>query len=464
MSTCTRGYFHIAHQRADSTQSHSRSLPSSAEPRLPSEIITHIVLMAGSAAALETGEGKRSREITRALLGLASVNRLCYEAIFANLILPQVTLTGVQQVHAFRASLAKGGLIRRLARQHLRRLCCIQSPLETASATHQASRSSLYDALIREQSFDKATTAALRTSILPVAENLRSFHLESPPSALKPSSAESVKGVSFTSRTLEEVSCTLTTWGGTAIEDMLVGAATTNGATIEHSLGGSPWANLSRVQILGRAGFRFSLATASSLGSLPQLQHLTLVMPNFARDAGMTSAGGEQASRSAGAPAALQLLILLTAGRLQTFAIVGHNMEGWLGWSPSYRSWMRSLRLPALSTDSSSGSQSLEHFEPGLQSEKSSSSDLLVRLITARSQVAAEEDSRNSCTATHRRLHPNHFSSWMTLRTVEGLHWDLPQSDAADTWTSRGKADASFGVEWQCEEWTMPRTEDVQDD
>lgn len=425
------------------------------------------------------------------LLNLASVSVATYEAVFCSMILPDVALYGLTQIEAFAEALNRSKKLRHLVRDKTMRLCLLQGPRKTfrsngngASSVTKSDRplpprASLYDALISEQNFEKGINSPLRSLLLPLTLNLHTLHLESLPSTLVPPKVANIAaGPSYR---LREISFNLTTWGGVGVENVFVGASTTKGASSgdstapemyrSPSLPFSPWGKLQRLQIHGRAGFRFSLASASALGSLPSLQHLGLVMPNFMRDAGMTSS--QAANGEIIAPACLQLLVLLLADRLKTLLVVGHDMGGWLGYAAGYRAWLKSLRLPALT-------HSDEAITDTSNCAKVDPARLQIQLVTARFWPAEvlDEDQPwdpqplNLLTNSSAVIpqHPNFVSQWMARRAVQGTQWawadeDVPRVKSPAGWQTLAEedgADKEMRMRWKLEQWMVPRAPESQ--
>jgi hypothetical protein len=341
---------------------------------------------------------------------------------------------------------------------HTRRICItIENKKRPGSmgAAHgtrpRNSRASLYDHLSRLQDFDKEACGPIRY-ILSNCGRITSLRLETTPGVLvtkrnafaapaaderlTPALVDSLQQVWCS---LEELTCLLSPWGGAGLEDLF-----TNLIKSPSPAPNQPWGRLTHLQIHGPAGFRISLPTSSAIGALPSLTHLGLVMPNVVRDAGM---GGDVNSP----PAALQLLVLL-ADKLQRLVVVGHTLEGYLGWSVLYRAWLRALRLPLKEDD--------QHIE----GERVGRPTLSVQLVTA--QVRTEDgqppELRNGVQSPSNQPHPNHFTSWMIARGREGTHWDWPYlpHDTVKGRNERG-ADQAWQVAWSVEEWDVPMIEGV---
>lgn len=458
---------------------------------LPPELTSYIILLAASSVYRPLSEKSltthpnesRQRNSVHLVLQLAAVNAAAYETVLGQLILPELTLTGPEQLEAFCVSIGKTKLLRRLVSTKVKRLSIIQrsfldvghSQSGTGStASVQPRRRGLYDPLIEESKFDKAICVPLQSLVIPLTQNLEALHLDTLPSILRSPTPASFN--ILPSQRLQEVSFTLTTWGRIGVEDIFVGASTKTTTSPnqeysrrspqdpERSLVTSPWMKLERVQIHGRAGFRFSLASASALGSLPVLKHLGLVMPNFVRDAGMTRF--QRHTGGVVAPAALQLLILLLTGRLQTLVVIGHNMEGWLGCTAGYRAWLKSIRC-ANDSDIVYGTD-LEG--------KQATSRLNIQLVTARIAPGGSFKDRQandpllsrlvSAASIERLEHPNFFSGWMVRRSAEKTHWNWEcaaegfDESSEDNYEAVTCADHQMQVEWKCEAWEVPIAED----
>ncbi|CAO1636735.1 unnamed protein product [Sympodiomycopsis kandeliae] len=387
-------------------------------PRLPTELSTWCAQLA---AELITAEEDDSSRTTR-LLNLARVCRGWYVVVFSQFVLPDVHLAGVQQLRCLDESLSHGRIrppVRTLVAQRTRRLCITQggqtrvehSPGngDDSSSTTTSARSFLYDFHSRLREFEKASNPYL-LALLSHTGQLEELHLESTPEALRPrrniSTGQDVR------HSIRRFSFLLSTFGGVGCEDIFIGLHKPLSTPATYTP--SPWQNLTHLQISGPAGFRLSMSTSSSLGSLPSLTHLNLVMPNIVKDASMH---GETSS----IPAALQLLVLLLSNQLKELTLVGHNLSGYMGWNGNYHMWLQQLSLPLSSRS--------KRIETGL------SQDMLVRLVTVRKEM------------TSRQVHPNHFVSWIVEKTVRGRNWE---------WKERDRVDTRHSVTWEVQEWNVP--------
>lgn len=420
------------------------------KPRLPPEISTDIVVLAAQQLfnsdrqTQPLSSSKPTCDVHKDVISLTRVNRACFAAVMSHVLLPQINLTGVAQVQALQRSLELdiihfashlGRKTTRLSvRQDAQPPAASQTPFTTP-------RSSLYDSLGKLSDFERKTTPLLRF-ILSRCSALEQLHLESTPSALARNDSLSLRETESPAlvrlkHNLAELSCLLTPWGGVGLEDLFVGVIRPKqpGPTMISQ----PWGRLTRLQIHGPAGFRLSLATASAIGSLPALTHLGLVMPNIVRDAGM---GGDILSP----PAALQLLVL-TSQNLELLLLVGHDIEGYMGWSRLYRAWLAGLRLPhpaSAGDGARSGASAAQVSRPTLRAQ----------LVTAHA--------RGFETAPH----PYHFVNWMVARTKEGKQWQWSPSEQASEEGDDGseascnqsecKADADWLVTWDVQNWEVP--------
>ncbi|PWN18730.1 hypothetical protein BCV69DRAFT_61261 [Microstroma glucosiphilum] len=377
----------------------------------------------------------------------------------SRVVLPALDVCNVQRIKALSGALegSVAGLAD-ISSYHTRQICItIEDPDRRTGkgSTHgfrgRSGRASLYDHLSRLQDFDKEACAPIRY-ILSKCERLISLRLETTPGVLvtkrnvfaapmtderlTPALVDSLQQVKCS---LEELTCLLSPWGGAGLEDLF-----TNLIKSPSPPPNQPWGRLTHLQIHGPAGFRISLPTSSAIGALPSLTHLGLVMPNVVRDAGM---GGDVNSP----PAALQLLVLL-ADKLQRLVVIGHTLEGYLGWSALYRAWLRALRLP------------LKEDEMSVEGERMGRPTLSVQLITAqvRTEAGHAPELVGGVQSPSNQPHPNHFTSWMIARGREGSHWDwsLPSQDAVKR-NKAGGADQAWQVDWTVEEWDVPIVEGV---
>ncbi|PWN29249.1 hypothetical protein BDZ90DRAFT_259294 [Jaminaea rosea] len=407
-------------------------------PRLPLELVTEIVFLAARAILLESRDDAASAcssspSASTTALRLASINTLAYNAVVGNLLLRELILTGAEQVAAFAHSLRKHKRLARLvAAGKVKRLVVMQRRSRHEERQGQGlTRDSLYDARLRDATFAKIVLLPLRGVVLPlVASGLEELHIESIPTCLLPVPS-TVSGPASASRWrgVREVTFTLSPWGGTRIPDVFRSSKTA-------------WERLTSVQLQGSEGFRFCVSSALALASLPELRRVGMVMPS--------SHNGHQ-GEGEGYAEALRVLVMLTSGKLEELLVVGHDAEGWAGWSTPYRPALRCLRVARRG--------------PG---EASAGRRLRIKHITARLRAINEEDGAG-IKPPHQ--HPSFFRSWIVARTAEQTQWEWPCRDAEEGWTQIAKAEAGappadvrFDVEWRCDEWEVPEEEPVSDD
>lgn len=423
-------------------------------PRLPAELTTEILVIA--AALLQKNDGPAS---CRAVLRLAGVDKNTYRAILSRVILPSLDLCDVRQIKTLAEALESNTAgLADVSSYHTRRICITIEDSDKSKGkgyTHgsrgRGGRASLYDHLSRLQEFDKEACGPIR-HILSKCLRLTSLRLETTPGVLvtkrnafaapateerlTPALVDSLQQVKCS---LEELTCLLSPWGGAGLEDLFTNLIKSPSPALNQ-----PWGRLTHLQIHGPAGFRISLPTSSAIGALPSLTHLGLVMPNAVRDAGM---GGDVNSP----PAALQLLVLL-ADKLQRLVVVGHTLEGYLGWSALYRAWLRALRLPH------------KEDEQSVEGQRAGRPTLSVQLVTAqvRSEAGQAAELASGVQSPSNQPHPNHFTSWMIARGKEGSHWDwTPSPHETVEGKSAGSADSMWQVDWSVEEWDVPIVEGV---
>lgn len=455
------------------------------------EIVTEIVFIAARLALQEDWDEGSSSSPSSSALRLASVNTLAYDAIVGNLLLRDLILTGVEQVEAFAASLRRNRRLARLAAVggKVKTLAVVQATPGgvggrgrrrrrrdegEALGEQEPRRDSLYDVRLRDKTFAKGILVPLRSFILPLtARSLQKLHIESLPTALLPptgaarlanSGGRGNLSLVAASRSIEEVTLTLSPWGGASVREIFIAPAPAPTPAPPHAM---PWSHLYSIQIHGSEGFRFCLPSAIALSSLPALKRLALVMPS-------SSAGGLEE--------ALRLLVALTAGRLETLLVVGHDMENWAGWAGPYGMALRSLRKPARGEDRQVESELAATRAP-----------LRIKHVTARLQrrppalPSMDEGQQQQQVAVAPTVqHPSYYRSWIVARTTEQTQWDWSSGEggaaespsAADgkeqaegTWTchrsrslsSSITADEAFGVEWRCDEWDVPAEVEDED-
>lgn len=405
---------------------------SSAPPRLPVELSRTCCHLAGIAVLEDdqddqNGQGKDSTSLR--LLSLAAVCRSWYECILSQFLLPKVSLFGAKQLNrlCFSLKLPSNAILRKSMLSKTKRLSLVQRSKHQSASGDQ--RRALYDFLSSLTEFENACLASLFSVLSLRAHAIEELHLEMTPGVLRDSWWTGKMTPSHDVRTtIRSLSFLLSTFGGVGCEDVFVGLnkANTSGngnddddehGTRVHGLPSrSPWANLTHIQISGPAGFRVSMSTASSLGSLPALTHLSLVMPNFVRDASM------RGDMNASPPAALQLLLLLLADQLQEFLIIGHDAPGYMGWHGIYDGWLDKLTLPH-----------------AVKERRKDASTIRARLVMASGAP-----------------HPNYYTAWMVARAQEASQWEWKSG-------SRSEADIAHHIEWKVQEWLLPFAAEPQE-
>lgn len=401
--------------------------------------MTEIVFLAARAILLESRDDAASSSASSSpsdptsALRLASVNTLAYNAVVGNLLLRELILTGAEQVAAFAHSLRKHKRLARLvATSKVKRLVVMQRRSRHEEGQGQGpTRDSLYDARLRDATFAKLVLSPLRGVILPlVASGLEELHIESMPTCLLPAPSTTSGSASASRwRWVREVSFTLSPWGGARIPDVFRSSETA-------------WERLTSVQLQGSEGFRFCISSALALASLPELRRVGMVMP---------SSHNGRSGEGEGLAEALRVLVMLTSGRLEELLVVGHDAEGWAGWSAPYGPALRCLRVVRRG--------------PG---EARRGRRLRIKHVTARLRAMNEEGGAG---VKPPHQHPSFFRSWIVARTAEQTQWKWPCRDAEGGWTQIAKAEAGappadvrFDVEWRCDEWEVPEEEPVSDD
>ena len=344
--------------------------PTIGDPRLPLELIVHIVLLAAEDAALAT-EANRSAQ----LLELARVNRVCHRAILSTFLLPDLRLYGMEQIRAFAISLDKNRMgIRALARSKVQRLTFRARSL---LALKHGYGPALFDASQAQSHFEKELLPFVRL-ILAHCQSVQTLHLEGVPRGLE-------RGLGQLSPQLRGLTCLMGHYGGDLGRDFWLPAR---------------WTSLVELQLHGPR-FRFTPSTATTLAALPQLQRLALVVPMFVSS---TSGLGDAAEDGVeldmtGSINPLQVL-LDRCSTLESLVLVGHAERDYVGNTEKYRHLLRGLLKPRLAS--------------------TTGREVRVELVTALRKTSAEDD---DMAALRRRVHPCEVSAWMMSRAQRGLQW-----------------------------------------
>ncbi|GAC94307.1 G-protein gamma subunit [Pseudozyma hubeiensis SY62] len=341
-------------------------------PRLPVELIVHIVLVAAQ-DNVASSRDTRSQQ----LLELARVSRTCHRAIFSMHLLPDVHLYGLQQIRSFALSLDDDRIgIRALARSRVRNLTVRARSLISLEHGYGPA---LFDASQAQTHFEKDLVPFIRI-ILSHCHGLQTLHLEGVPRGLQSRFAQ-------TSAKLGGYSCLMGHYGADLDRGFWLAQR---------------WNELEDLQLHGPR-FRFTTNTAATLAHLPKLKRLGLVVPVIVPTLSSSEANGEGAGIEldlSGSVNPLQLLID-RCSNLELLLLVGHAEKDYVGYIERYRYSLRRLRRPR-------------------RSEKIATETRL-RLVTSlrRYNTADEHDT----VSPKGRVHPCEVSSWMMGRAQRGLHW-----------------------------------------
>lgn len=385
-----------------------RSSPPIGPPRLPHELISHIILLASE--FLVDKAQRDGKSPSKDLLRLSSVDREAYAAILSQFILPSLQLTGVRQVHAFSRDLVRNTLgIRRLSHR-IKRLT-----VSRIIPQGQAQRS-LYADVEETARFERTTLLPLRT-ILSCCSGLEYLSLDMSARVLDLRWPDDMDkgGLMRLCNSLKELITMLSLYGGDLNErlwDVSYGAA---------GLGAPRWANLTSLQLHGPR-FRMTALTALALCDLPRLTHLALIMPwivnatmngdavssdVLARHAGTI----DRATDALGRQSVLQLLLSGVGHRLTRLLLICHDMEGYLGSAQKLGPWFRALHWHHTASPTSS-SINLRTNSDGHRTILPSSTQL--QLVTAKLHI-------NDVSKVD--PHPSLLSKWMMQRSQSQRHW-----------------------------------------
>lgn len=360
-------------------------------PRLPVELIVHIVLLAAQDISLEEPDAASAQ-----LLELARVSRACHRAIYSTFLLPDVCLYGLQQLRSFAVALDKDRLgIRTLARTRMHSLTV---RARGHSSLQHGYGPALFDASQAQTHFEKDLLPFIRI-VLSHCHELQTLHLEGVPRGLQRHLARlSVK--------LGEYSCLVGHYGADLDRDFWLA---------------NRWTNLEHLQLHGPR-FRFAPSTATTLAGLPRLKKLGLIVPMIVSSTASPAMAADTGFDAveldmSGNINPLQILID-RCSTLQVLLLVGHAEKDYVGYTEKYRRWLRSLRRRRLAD--------------------ADTATIRLQLVTSlrRCSVADDEDS----VAPRRRVHPCEVSAWMMGRCRRGLHWfesgeqDSQQGAELDHW------------------------------
>ncbi|KAJ9475835.1 G-protein gamma subunit [Pseudozyma hubeiensis] len=352
-------------------------------PRLPVELVVHIVLVAAQ-EIVASGHATRAQQ----LLELARVSRTCHRAIFSVHLLPDLRLYGLQQIRSFALSLDddRAG-IRALARSRVHNLTVRARSLDSLVYGYGPA---LFDASQAQTHFEKDLVPFVRI-ILSHCHGLQTLHLEGAPRGLQSRFAQ-------TSAKLGGYSCLMGHYGADIDRDFW----------LAHR-----WSNLEDLQLHGPR-FRFTTHTAATLAHLPRLKRLGLVVPVIVPTlpSAQTEATGELAGVRldlSGSVNPLQLLID-RCSNLELLLLVGHAQKDYVGYTEKYRHTLRRLRQP--------------------RGAETTAAKTRLRLVTALRRYSPL-DEHDSVSPTG-RVHPCEVSAWMMSRAQRGLHWFEDEKQHSD--------------------------------
>ncbi|CBQ71383.1 conserved hypothetical protein [Sporisorium reilianum SRZ2] len=338
------------------------------DPRLPVELIVHIVLLAAQDVSLD-----EQCTASTQLLELARVSRACHRAIFASFLLPDLCLHGLEQVRSFAVSLDTDRIgIRAIARTKVRSLTLRARSL--ASLSHGYGPA-LFDASQAQTHFEKDLLPFIRI-ILSHCSAMQTLHLEGVPRGLQ-------RAFARLSHRFEQYSCLMGHYGGDLERDFWLAGR---------------WSSLKELQLHGPR-FRFTPATATTLASLPHLEKLGLVVPMIVSSASSETSGASSAIELdlTGSINPLQILVD-RCSTLQVLLLVGHAEKDYVGYTEKYRHWLRGLRRPRLAD--------------------ANPATLRLELVSA-----LRRDNEDADATPRRRVHPCEVSAWMMDRARRGVQW-----------------------------------------
>ncbi|SPO30513.1 uncharacterized protein UTRI_06443 [Ustilago trichophora] len=334
-------------------------------PRLPLELIVHVILLAAQDISLQVASTS-----TAQLLELARVNRASHRAVLSIFLLPNLRLYGMHHIRAFAISLDKDRLgIRDLARSRVSTLTLRARSLSSFSHGYGPA---LFDASQAQVHFEKHLVPFIRL-VLSHCTSLQTLHIEAVPRGLS-------RALTSISPQLHEFSCLMGHYGADLDKDFWLP---------------NRWTNLTHLQLHGPR-FRITPDTARMLSSLPALKKLALVVPMIVASATQSSSQDLDVNP-------LQTLIDLHP-TLELLLLVGHAERDYVGYTEKYRHWMRNLRYPRL------GSSTLCRVE-------------LVTALRRSSSMEEEEEEQEEVAASRLRVHPCEVSAWMMGRSQQGIQW-----------------------------------------
>ncbi|SNX87758.1 uncharacterized protein MEPE_06469 [Melanopsichium pennsylvanicum] len=344
-------------------------------PRLPVEIVVHIVLFA--AAEIVCSDHVETHSYR--LLGLARVNKPCHRAIVSLYLLPRLNLFGFTQIRSFAVALDQDHLyLRNLANTRVKHLIIRARGLRCLQHGYGPA---LFDASQAQTHFEKNLLPFIRI-ILSHCKSVQKLDIEGVPKGLQ-------KTLENASKRLDGFSCLMGHYG----------------SELERNFWkSSRWTKLNQLQLHGPR-FRFTTTTASVLSHLPHLKKLALVVPMIvctSIDDTAHDIGIEMDLTRRNNP--LQILVDRMPN-LQHLLLVGHEEKDYVGYTEKYRNHLRSLRQPRLSTNR-------VNVE-------------LVTVIRKYTHTHVETDAISS-----KRVHPSKVSAWMMTRSQHDLQWFNQKSEA----------------------------------
>ncbi|PWN90383.1 hypothetical protein FA10DRAFT_266869 [Acaromyces ingoldii] len=399
-------------------------------PRLPSELITHIVLL----AALLIHNDDRGQT-----LELARVDRHSHRAILNYVLLPQVDLYGVAQVEAFAAQLQSNALNIQSSARRVRRLNVVRSRTYAGQRRGRSEHTSLYSDIMAAMHFEKATLAPLQT-ILSYCTDVRHLSLDCTARVLDARSDGEPGGLSMrpidlslARRNLEELDTLQSVYGGDLNEKLW-----------ESSF--SPWTNLTHLQLHGPR-FRMTASTAVSLSHLTKLKHIGLIMPLIVPPASTpTSLDIQDSSANAlyqtakdqlGRPSVLQLLVNLLGEQLESLLVVAHDVEDYVGNIQRVGSWVNALHQRRR--------RKWRRDVSRMRWEDDETRRTRVDLVTARAHTRL--------TGPAIDVHPTTYSKWMLERARLGLQWTFDEGEVP---FRLAEADEDLVISCKRDSWEMP--------
>ncbi|KDN53121.1 hypothetical protein K437DRAFT_271906 [Tilletiaria anomala UBC 951] len=505
----------LPHPARVRTRTRTHSLGLTVKPRLPIELRRHIYGMT-VAMLLRTTEDHTDENHTQGstatsgsrsdiILDVALVERSARTEVLSAL-LSELTLSGMSQMRSFTRFLTRysaraaspngfGPYERRggsgeslhLARTCVRTLRLLQnrSPF-CVSVRAQASKTSLYDNVGATRAFERSLLHedTLPLHLLFAADDARGAALETLVLQGPPSVLCEVKGTAPAHQTrqrvlvqlranLKELVCMLSLWGnGDAFEGLWEMASVRPPAPFQ-SLP-SAWSRLTHLQLHGPR-MRFTTRTAHSLGDLPALTHLAIILPRFfpvdatadqpswtqQHFSGSTIEQAEieaEVKRSrrhghlllrdaAGRSTVLQVLVNVCA-RLRELQLIGHEESEYAGHVGSLPGQAAALRLGSLRGPGPMHN-SLDRSDGETIGNQERAQPLRVHVITLRrsSYLAARQ-----ATQTHgcvvERTHPTWYSHYLYALSCVDRHWQLPhRADRRQNGIGR-EADACVDANW----------------